>query len=392
MATLVLLPKLGVTMEEGKIVNWCKQEGEEVAEGDILFEIETDKVTMEVEAKESGILRKILVPVDELVPVTTPVAIIGTADEDIRELTGDKASQETISTPAATSSAPAPAPAETGPAKEAGNQPLLATPRAKKMAREKGVDLRKVQGTGENGRIVEEDLIKYLETTTAVAPSGAGETRTLLEGIRQIIAERLSRSAQERPHVYFTKEIDMTACLKLKEEWDYKVTLTDFFVYAVGRALQEYPQVNVSLNENEIVQHAAANIGIAVDAGRGLIVPVIKDAGRKTLQEISTARAELVQLAREGKLTAEQVEGGTFTISNLGMYGVDQFTAIINPPESAILAVGTIKKQLVVSAEGDIKIRPITKVTLSVDHRLIDGALAARFLQAVGTVMENPSI
>ncbi|CEP67362.1 Single hybrid motif [Moorella glycerini] len=384
MATMVLLPKLGVTMEEGKIVNWCKQEGEEVAEGDILFEIETDKVTMEVEAREAGILRKILIAEGETVPVTTPVAIIGSADEDISELLG---SGDNVQTNAGQARGAAmPGIEEERPGAAPKDKPILATPRAKKLAREKGVDLSKIEASGENGRIIEEDVMKYLESTSAQKDS------IPLEGIRKIIAERLSRSAQERPHVYFTREIDMATCLKLKEELNYKVTLTDFFVYAVSRALREYPAINVTLAGDEILRHAEVNVGIAVDAGKGLIVPVIKNADKKSLQEIAAERTNLVQLAREGKLIADQVEGGTFTVSNLGMYGVDEFTTIINPPESAILAVGATKKRLVVSEEGDIRIRPVAKVTLAVDHRVIDGALAARFLQAVTGLLENISL
>lgn len=385
MAKEVFLPKLGLTMEEGRIVKWCKQEGDYVNIGEAVFEVETDKVTMEVESKEEGVLRKILVQVDEQVPVGTKVAIIGSVDEELHdcpcvERSGETTEQQSSGEATDHQDDKSGSNLASKSTEETGGR-LLVSPRAKKLAQEKGIDLRKIKGTGEGGLISADDVLRFLD-----APK---DTVVTLSGTRALIANRLSQSAVERPHVYFTREIDMSACLNLKNNLNYKTTISDMLIYCVARTLRQYPMLNTSLVDNSIHVHDEINIGLAVEGASGLLVPVIRSADQKTLVMIAQERERVVNHAREGNLILHDLEGGTFTISNLGMYNVDQFTAIINPPESAILAVGKIKKQLVVSDDDQICNRPIARMTLSVDHRVIDGVLAVKFLDSLSLLLED---
>jgi pyruvate dehydrogenase E2 component (dihydrolipoamide acetyltransferase) len=460
MATEVILPKLGQTMEEGTIVEWFKSEGDEVKRGEILFTVESDKATLESEAPARGFLRKILVPEGETVAVLTPVAIITkTADEDISEVQAAGAEVAAVSAEAtevaAEPTAPLVAELET-PKREGGR--IFASPRAKMRAREWGVDIAMVSGTGPGGRIVERDVKAYLESqpkatplaqkvaadlgvdlrtvtgtgvggkitredvesaaaaerpaapaaapmpATPVAPVptfklGAAEVASTepLSGLRGIIAERMAFSAHTAARVTLVTEVDATAFVEARtrlkeavsEEWGFAPGYTDLLVLIVARALREYPYVNARLNGETIERLAHVNLGVAVDAERGLLVPVLRDADQMGLRELGAHFREVVGRAREGKSLPDELTGGTFTITNLGMFDVDAFTPVMNPPEAAILGVGRIQPKPVV-VEGEIVVRQMVTLSLAFDHRIVDGAPAARFLQRIKRLMENP--
>lgn len=398
----ILMPKMGVTMTEGKIIKWHRQEGDYVKAGEIIFELETDKVSMEVESTETGYIKKIVVKDGETVSITSVVAYIGEKDEEVPEAKGGAPEQAVKVQVQPTVSSEI---KEDSSGTEVPNRcdvHVLATPRAKKLAKEKGIDIGKVTGTGENGRVSEDDVLIYIEQTgkNEVAPQvSAGretkvqDTEIPFDGVRKIIAGRLAKSYIESPHVYFNVEISLQNCLETKnwlaQQKGIKISVSDFIIKACALALRDYPQVNSSLNADRIILHPHANIGFAVDSPRGLIVPVLAEADGKSMSEISRERTSLVSKALENKLQYDDIHGGTFTVSNLGTYGVDSFTAIINPPECAILAVGAIKKKLVVEDDNSVKVKPMMNMTLSVDHRVIDGALAAKFLKKVKEYVEK---
>jgi len=432
MAEIVRMPKLGTTMTEGTIIRWLKKEGEEVKQGEPLLEIETDKVNLEEEAPASGILRKILVPEGAVVEVGKEIAVIGSADEPLPEIGGPEiGGEEKESEGASAGIKEQKAPESEIPGK------VKASPAAKRVAREHGVDLKMVTPTGPGGRIVEKDVLAFVERrklrATPVArkmaeekgidlsriekPEGERITKKdVLEaagaaraaepegklipwtGMRKAIAEKMSRSKGEIPHFYLTLEVDMTRTLELREKLIPKVqevsgtklSINDIIIKAAAVALTEYPIVNSTATEEGILMRDRINIGLAVALENGLIVPVVKDADRKGLARISKETAELIAKAREGRMLPDDYQGGTFTISNLGMYDIEEFAAIINAPESAILAVGKIVKKPVVDEDDRIVIRPMMKLTLSCDHRVIDGALGARFLKRIKEILEDP--
>jgi len=362
---------------------------------------------MEVEAQISGILRKILVSEGEEVPVTLPIAIIGDKEEDISKMI-ERANQklaksemtEEKSKAAKMISQEIAEKRQIEPKKEKEEFKKI-SPRAQKKAKELGVEVQLVKGSGPGGVVIEKDILDYFqlkkETSKTLIEEKEIEKRIPYTGIRKIIGDRLSQSKFTAPHVYFTISIDMTKAISFLDTYNsglqLKVTINDLIVFVVAKVLKEQPNINCSLLGEEIVYYKDINIGIVVAMEEGLIVPVLKNADKKTLSMLSAEAKKLIKLARERKLMPEDYKGGTFTVSNLGMYGIESFTAIINPPEAAILAVGEIKKSpIVVEKENSEKteIRSIMKMTLSADHRLIDGIMAASFLNRIKYYLEFP--
>jgi pyruvate dehydrogenase E2 component (dihydrolipoamide acetyltransferase) len=401
----IIMPKMGDAMEEGTLVRWLKQEGEPVKEGEPIAEIATDKATIELEAPASGILRGIRVLEGATVPINTPLAYILTEGETLPE-----ESKRDGATPA-----PAAAPQVVAPPSEvkaayapAAEERIKASPLARKIAQEHGIDLRLLQGTGPQGRIVERDVLAYLEkmrppapapvaappVPPTPAPAGAARTEPL-NRLRQITAQRTTEAKQTIPHFYLTMEIDMEEALALRAklnsmEESFRISVNDMIVKACAVALEKHPIVNASYREGQLVYPDGIHIGIAVASEEGLLVAVVRHCEGKSLRRIAQEAQTLVQKAREGKLLPDEMTGNTFTVSNLGMFDIDEFSAIINPPASAILAVGAVKKVPVVLEDGSIQPRARMKVTLSCDHRVLDGATGARFLQELKRVLENP--
>jgi len=369
------MPRLSLTMKTGTVVQWFKKEGETVQKGEPLVEVLSEKVTYDVEAPESGVLRKILAQEGTDVPVTQAIGIIAVPDEQISEV-------EAAPTTPAEEAAKAEVVSERKLVEKV-EERILASPAAKRLAREHGVDLSKVVGTGPERRIVEDDVKRFLEGTK-VMPR-VREVVPLI-GIRKTAAERVSLSARTAPHSTVTMEVDMTNAVRLHEET--QASYTDILVKAVAQALREHPIMNSTLENEQIKIFEDINVGVAVATEKGLVVPVVHNADKKLLSEIASAIRLLVDKAREGKLTREDVTGGTFTITNLGMYGVDVFIPIINPPETAILGVGRVfEKPVVVNKE--ITVKPTMQLSLSFDHRIVDGAPAAQFLQKVKQLLES---
>ena len=408
MATDVKLPRLGQGMESGTIVKWLKAEGDRVEKGEPLYELDTDKATQEVEAEASGVLLRIAVPSGE-VPVGQTVATIGEAGESAPE----PAEEETPAGPAASAGAhaepepqpggEAPQPAEVAASGDGSGEPgatrLKASPLARRIARERGIELARVTGTGPDGRIVAED-VERAQAAGPAAPAAsavaAGEPEVIpLTSIRKTIARRLG-AAWEVPVFQLTVSVDMTnagALVERSRELDpeVRVTVTDLIAKVCARALMRHRDVNVSYTDDALLRFPSANIGIAVAAPQGLVVPVIRSVERLSLAEIAAARADVVERARAAKLQAGDLELGTFTISNLGMYGVEQFVAVLNPPQAAILAVGATVEQPVVRG-GEVVVRPLLTATLTVDHRAVDGGPAADFLGTIKLLLEDPAL
>lgn len=411
----IIMPKMGDAMEEGTLVRWLKQEGDTVQEGEPIAEIATDKATVEVEAPISGVLRGIRVPENAVVPVNTPLAYILKDGESLPSEENGKVSD------AVKADAPSPAPAATAaaapqpaPAPTNDTERILASPLARKIAAEQGIDLRQVKGTGPKGRIVERDVLAYLESRPAAAvpapaptpaptpePAPAVAAATIegrtesLNRLRQITAQRTTEAHQTIPHFYLTMEIDMEEALALRQrlnqlDANLRVSVNDLIVKACAVALEQHPIVNASYQGGQIVHPSGIHIGIAVAAEQGLLVAVLKHCEGKSLRRIAHESQTLIQKARDGKLLPDEMTGNTFTVSNLGMFGIEQFTAIINPPASAILAVGATKPVPVPQDDGSFVARQRMKVTLSCDHRVLDGAVGAQFLQTLKQVLENP--
>lgn len=394
MATVVVMPKLGLTMTEGSIETWLKSEGERVEKGEPLVVIMTEKVTYEYEAPASGILRAILHGEGEVVPVAKPIAVIGASEEELPEIEAreeeSKAAEE--ASPMAEKAVPPPARRER----------VLASPLARKIAREEGVDLAAIEGTGPGGRIVKEDVLNAIRGK-AEFPGPAAKEPLLgrlipMKGIRRIIAQRMSESTRTIPHFFLSVEADMTATLQLREtllgevkkKAGVRLSITDILVGVAARALRDHPIINSRVEGEGIRLVEEVNIGVAMAVEDGLIVPVIHGADRKNISEIASALRNLTEKARNGKLSVDEVTGGTFTLSNLGMFGIDKFNAIINPPQCSILGVGrTVEKP--VAEGGRVGIKPMAWLTLSADHRIVDGATAAKFLGRVKELLENPN-
>jgi pyruvate dehydrogenase E2 component (dihydrolipoamide acetyltransferase) len=408
-ATEVILPRLGQGMESGTIVRWLKAEGDAVAKGDPLFELDTDKVTQEVEAEANGVLLKIAVAEGE-VPVGRTVAFIGDKGESVPDAVPD-VSHGAPADPSSNKvlqadSEPEPEPAAAVEPVPSGstNGRIKASPLARRLARERGIELSAIRGTGPEGRIVAEDV----ERTEAGAPEPAsnkvllGRTvpsgqveRVSLTNIRKTIARRLTE-AWQIPVFQLQTSADMSRAnalvAKLRErDPNVRVTVTDVLTKVSAQALMRHREVNAEFTEDAILLHPSANVGIAVAAPQGLVVPVIRAAERLSLAEIATARADIVTRARDNKLRADDLEGGTFTISNLGMYAVESFTAVLNPPQAAIVAVGATEDRAV-PENGELAVRPMLTLTATFDHRAVDGAPAAAFLQTLKESLEDPGL
>jgi pyruvate dehydrogenase E2 component (dihydrolipoamide acetyltransferase) len=412
MATEVKLPRLGQGMESGTIVKWLKSEGEAVKKGEALYELDTDKVTQEVEAEATGVLLKIAIREGE-VEVGRTIGFIGDKGEDVPA--GEAPSSDSRVAPAedALDSAEKPAPKpdqgqaastngssaapETAVPQESGGR-IKASPLARRIARERGVDISRIRGTGPDGRIVAEDVeradVQPSSAGSTAAPSGEVESRPL-SSVRKTIARRLTE-AWTVPAFQLTVDADMTRANQLIARYrelnpDVRVTVTDLLTKLCAQALMRHRDMNVQYSEDALLVFPNANVGIAVAAPQGLVVPVVHAADRLTLAQIAAARGDLVSRARDGKLRNEDLQEGTFTISNLGMYGIDQFIAVLNPPQASILAVGATRDQ-VVPRDGELEVLPIMTMTLTCDHRAVDGATGADFLRTVKAYVEAPGL
>ena len=389
MATAVVLPRLGMTMQEGAITRWYKEEGDQVERGEPLLQIETDKVLMDVEAPASGTLRGILVRAGRIAQVGQALASILAPGEVLGEKgAAPPAIQESVTEPPRRTETEAVRPVEAR---------IRATPAARRLAREQAVDLAHITPTRSSGRIARADVEAYHAQTVEHSAIPAPEIkRVALSGRRKTIAERMQASAREAPHIALTVEVDMTEAERLRElsagsagtQTGQRLSVTSILAKVVAFALRRHPWLNASLQREEIWLLPEINLGIAVAADDGLIVPVIHNADHKSFAELARIVSELTQKARESRLSPDEVTGGTFTITNLGMYGIDEFSAIINPPQAAILAVGRIVNRPIAVGQK-VEIRPIMRMTLSADHRVVDGAVGAAFLQEIRTVLEN---
>lgn len=426
MAETVIMPKLGFDMAEGSLVRWVKAEGENVKKGEVLAEIETDKATVEVESSFSGVVYRHLIEQGAVVPVGMPIAIITSPGEKVEET-----SQKPLAAPMMTAAPAAPTSViQTGvpvveqeivqPTGLVGGM-LKASPLAKRVAIEKGLDIHNVPGSGPGGRVVRSDVEAYL--AAKAAPVAAGPTPTditpvvppvaslpinfpvTVEGVadlhvpvdrlRAAIGRRMQESKQQMPHFYVTHEYDMAPLMKLRSELnallpdDQKLSVNDFIVKGTAMALRQFPNLNATLSGKEVVRHGHVHVGVAVAVNNGLLTIVCRDADRKALRQLSQEVKDMVNRARQGKVRPDDIEGSTFSISNLGMYDVEHFVAIINPPEAAILAIGSAR-QVPVVVDGEVRVGTRMKVTLSADHRVSDGVEAAQFLQALAAFLEQP--
>jgi pyruvate dehydrogenase E2 component (dihydrolipoamide acetyltransferase) len=464
MATILDMPQLSDTMKIGVMRKWRKNEGDKIAPGEVLAEVETDKATMDFEAFDEGVLLKRLIIDGASVPVGTPIAIIGKAGEDTAALEAEAKARSAGGKPAAKAAAPAPAPAAepapapvaaapkaapapaprpaaapapraAAPAPVAPASKVLASPLARKLATDLGVDLRTVAGSGPGGRIVERDVKAVAQNGSAAAPAvdwhaaeeapatasappvsaaaplpaqlaperraearPAAPTRSEdvvkpLSMMRRTIATRLMEAKSTIPHFYLTADVDMDAAMEFREQvaqvHGAKLSVNDLVLKACALAMRRLPEANASFTEEAIIEHARVDIGMAVAIEDGLITPVIRDADKKTIGQIAAEARELAKRARDRKLKPDEYTGATFSVSNLGMMGIRDFSAIINPPEGGILAVGTVRKEPVVK-DGKIVVGQRMSITISCDHRVIDGALGAKVLQAIVGILEKP--
>lgn len=451
MATQVIMPKLSPTMEEGQLSRWLKKEGDKVSMGEPLAEIDTDKATMEMQALGSGVLRKILIREGESAPLGQLIAIIGEPDEDISALMSQAAATQTAKSPTPSEEANEPDAPQTVPADAPVSAPratdnvvekragaaagngrqeskhiesaqsgrLIVSPLAARMAAESGIDLRSVSGSGPGGRIIKRDVEELIGHGKPAAPASGSQTpqRHLhavpgspfkksataqasayrdepVSEMRRTIARRLMTSLGPVPHFFLTTEIEMDRAAEMRKginelDPELKISLNDIIIKVAAATLMQHPQVNASFQDKVVRYYAHADIGVAVAIEDGLITPIVRAADQKSLGEIAAEVRDLAESARNRKLRPEEFTGATFSISNLGMFGIEEFTAIINPPEAAILAVGAMSAKPVVR-NNEIVVRQMMRVTMSCDHRVIDGATGAKFLQTLKKILENP--
>jgi pyruvate dehydrogenase E2 component (dihydrolipoamide acetyltransferase) len=414
----VPMPKLSMTMEEGELISWVKHEGDQVRAGDVIAEVNSDKVEMEVESPADGTLVRLAAAEGEVVPVGAPIATLETEAEDLLggilgAPPGDQAAEDAETRPdGGETAAPPPsgqapatekAPAPSG---EAPAGPVPVVPAARRRAAELGIDLAAVTGSGPDGlvRVADVEAAAAPEEPAAreepAAPAAAGDVEEVpLTPMRRVVARRLTESMRSAPHFYLTVRVDVTRLLELRAELnrqlaaggqDVKVSVNDLIVKACAGLLAGNRELNVSFGGDKLVVHRRVHIGVAVAVDGGLLVPVVRDADRKRITELAREAGELAGRARAGKLGGDDMGGGTFTVSNLGMLGIEQFTAVINPPEAAILAVGAAGPEPLVTADGQIEVRQVLRMTLSIDHRAVDGATGARFLSQLKDVLEQP--
>ena len=411
MATLLRMPEVAANATHATLAAWSKKEGEPIAVGDCLAEVETDKAIVEISADSAGVMGQWLVPAGQEVEVGAPIAVLlaaGEAAADVQALLQAAGGVATAPAAAAASAVPGtPAPAAT--TAQASGDRLRASPLARRLAAQRGVDLSRLQGSGPGGRIVKIDVERAqaaapapapasapVAAAPAAAPAGSGAsafTEVPHSSMRRTIARRLAESKSTIPHFYLTVECRMERLLALRTEINAsasrKISVNDFIVRAVAVALREVPQANVGWTDTAMRQYAQADVAVAVSTDTGLITPIVRAADRKTLSQISAEIADLAARARAGQLRPEEYQGGSFSVSNLGMHGVGAFSAIINPPQAAILAVGASQQKPVVE-NGELKVGTVMACTLSVDHRAIDGALAAQWLAAFQRAIEAP--
>jgi pyruvate dehydrogenase E2 component (dihydrolipoamide acetyltransferase) len=428
----VTMPRLSDTMEEGTISAWLKQPGEQVSKGDVIAQIETDKATMDLTAFEAGTLQEILAPEGTTVAIGKPVARIGSgkaappATPEVTPPAAEETGSETPQTPEARENvgeAPEPTAsasqqpeitAEQPSPSESSNGKVRASPMARHIAAEHGLDLSGIAGSGPQGRVIRADVEAALggqceapETAPQHQPpppqpaqAGEGDERVSLSQMRRTIARRMAESTRTVPHFYLTTVVDATELGALRKQINelattadagIKISFNDLIVKGAALAIRKVPEVNVSFAEDSLIRHSRVHVGIAVATERGLIVPVVRDADQKSVGQIARESRDLAERANAGKLQPPEYSGGTFSVSNLGMFGVEQFQAVINPPESAILAVGAITREPA-EYQGEIALRDRLRLTLSVDHRALDGAMGARYLQALKVLLEKPML
>jgi pyruvate dehydrogenase E2 component (dihydrolipoamide acetyltransferase) len=416
MAQIVNMPKLGFDMAEGTLVRWVVQEGEGIAKGGVLAEIETDKATVEVESAFDGVVASHLVKTGDIVPVNTPIAVIAASGEkyEAAQPPMEKGATPPLEAVQAAGAALDPASDQEAEGEE-GNLPggVKASPLARRISQERGIDLRLVTGSGPGGRVTKKDVESAAVRPAPAAPPAvrppaavaalplalplAQDESIPLNRLRAIIGRRMVEAKQQVPHFYVTHEYDMAGVMTLRQQVnallpeDEKTSVNDYLVKAVALALREFPNLNASLSGDQVLRHGAVNIGIAVAVEGGLLTVVCRDADRKPIRQISAEVRAMASRAREGKVRPEEIEGSTFSVSNLGMFDVEHFIAIINPPEAAILALGSVR-ELPVVKDGQVAPGLRMKATLSVDHRVSDGAEAARFLQSVGRFVDQPML
>ena len=423
MATIIEMPKLSDTMEEGVIAKWNVKEGDQVQSGDVIAEVETDKATMDVEVFDPGIILKIIAKEGDSVPLGQKMAIIGEEGEDISDLLKEE-SEEKAGAEESSGAAEAPASQESGappetsdddtsepeqaPASDSDSDDgrIKASPLARKMAKDKGIDLSKMKGSGPNGRIIKSDIESYKPEEAAAetsadktqapaepAPAMAEDEDIKVSQMRKTIAKRLAESKFSSPHFYETIDIDMKKAMELRsslnEMSDVKISFNDIVVKSCAVALRQHPDINASWLENTIRKHGSVHVAVAVAVEEGLLTPVIRNTDQKGLRQIAAETKNLAEKARNKELQPQEWEGSTFSVSNLGMFGIEEFTAIINPPNACILAVGAIRDVPVVE-DGEVVPGKRMKVTLSSDHRIVDGAKAAAFLNTLRGLIENP--
>lgn len=404
MPSEVKLPRLGQGMESGTVVRWLKREGEQVERGEPLYELDTEKVTQEVEAEAAGVLLKIVAEEGNELPVGAMLAFIGEAGEEVPAISAPAEPEKAGKEPSADGRAERAEPARV-PSFQPSEGRVKASPLARRLARDRGIDLAAIVGTGPEGRIVAEDVERAEAAPAPAAPApavppaaapAAGEVERIpLTSLRRTIARRLTEAWQV-PVFQLQASAEMTRVLALLDrrrelDPDVRITVTDVLTMVCAAALMRHREVNAQFTEEELLLLPSANVGLAVATERGLVVPVIHGAEALTLAQIAAARADLVERARAGKLHRDDLDGGTFTISNLGMYAVERFTAILNPPQAAIVAVGTIEDRAV-PVGGEVEIRPMSTLTATFDHRAVDGAPAAAFLETVKTYLEEPGL
>lgn len=418
MAETIIMPKLGFDMAEGTLIRWLKSEGEQVTKGEIIAEIETDKATVEVESHHSGIVRKRIVEEGAIVPIGSPIAIVGEADEQIDfdallvatdpaiedEDSSNNADVEPIALGSSESDLDGNGHLPSG---------VRASPVARRLAKDHSIDLKSISGSGQGGRIVKNDVEAHIETarenltippitSAASIPlpelTETGEIESVelpLSKLRSLIGQRMTMAKQQLPHIYLTSELDAKPLMDLRAEMnarvseDEKFSVNDYIIKAAALALRQFPNINASLAGDKIIRHGEINIGLAVAVEDGLLTVVVRNVDRKPLRRIAHEARQAIQRARDGRVRPDDIQGSTFTVSNLGMFDIDSFIAIINPPEAAILAVGSVSKVPVVR-ENEIVPGQRVKVTLSADHRVTDGAEVARWLQVFKGFVEDP--
>lgn len=398
------MPQMGYDMHEGTLVRWLKHEGDSVRAGQPLAEIETDKAIIEMQASASGVLRVIAADAGDTLPVGKVIGVIAGADEEIPLDFLDSGLVSLIQ-PVDSPQIPDPIDSVDKPKTETtslSKERVRASPIARRIAQEHQIELRQIQGSGPNGRILEEDVLAHLDDIPSEKPSDVGQAKGSdsrsdeLSRMRRAIARVTTQAKQEIPHFYVTAEVNMDLAMEtrhqLNEEFqnqEGRISVNDLIIKACALALAKYPTLNSSYAQDHLIIHSRINIGIAVALDSGLLVPVVTDCDQKSLQEISRATRAVIQRANENRLSEEEFTGGTFSVSNLGMYEVDNFTAIIFPPQAAVLAVGTVRQQPV-AINGNIKVAQVMKATVSMDHRVADGAQAAQFLMEIKRLLEHP--